>query len=917
MKSLIPPKANLKRELIGNQQIFWTDIFSLLFVVSLIVLIMLSTMHIIVKIVLCLFVIFISVFSFIKIQNKKLITHLCNLIIIKCSKNDFESDDRFLVAPITKIENSQYTFFGKEEENAIVLKVKKNSFNYCNDTEQTFLVGQLEKAYSVINSFTIIAIPEKIEISNSIQNYKDLAKFHKDSIMQEVATTGNACERSIACVSAVEDIKKELISKSNESEDIYTVENEMQYYIVVYKARLEDIYILQGLLEQAMIETEICDDKALVSLYKNCFTNNFDKYAIDKLKKEEYLDFVLPTKISTKLTSINYDDESYKVFYIKEYPKEVDTGWLATITSMSFVKTFIQNIKQKESDIRKLFEKASQIKELRMKKELRRSEQFQLNEENDSLNAVLYDMSLGKAMFSTNILFMVENNREAIDTFQKALRAQGFITENIILKSKSFPTNCSPCMDNNLQSFARFLSAETLANAYPFTGVKCVDTEGVYIGDDNNNIPFVFDNMLHRKSYLPQESDRINGNIAIFGETGSGKSYLNKKMIIGWMLEKQSKQLIFDIEDEYRPLGNRFGGLMLDVGGTNADDCINPLHIFPQLEEDSGDTKQEDVFKSDMEKLAEALGVPLKDVKYQAAKMSQNQINNQLVFLRAFHQLAIPEITTEENAILLDIISELYDKKGITNSTNIRNVKAKDFPVYADVYKQLESRFKKADKDKKTSDSILYRKLMNYIKEFTATGAYGHIWGKPTNLNLDNKLVILSFRSLLANKNVAVINAQLYLLMRYVELELIKNREYCETNGVVRPYRILIDEVQKLIDEQLPKAFEAIADLAVRVRKYNGCIIVSTQNIKNFKGTTALMNKASQNTLNAMQYKFILKLGQADIEDLMELFALSNNLTDYDAMLISQFARGECLCMLSPKRRVLLTVGQFDEKYMR
>ena len=105
MKSLIPPKANLKRELIGNQQIFWTDIFSLLFVVSLIVLIMLSTMHIIVKIVLCLFVIFISVFSFIKIQNKKLITHLCNLIIIKCSKNDYEGDDRFLVAPITNIEN--------------------------------------------------------------------------------------------------------------------------------------------------------------------------------------------------------------------------------------------------------------------------------------------------------------------------------------------------------------------------------------------------------------------------------------------------------------------------------------------------------------------------------------------------------------------------------------------------------------------------------------------------------------------------------------------------------------------------------------------------------------------------------------------------------------------------------------------
>lgn len=917
MKSLIPPKANLKRELIGNQQVFWTDIFSILFVVALIVMIAFSTMHILAKILLCLIVIVISVFSFIKIQNKKLITHLCNLIIIKCSKNDFEGDERLLVTPITKIENSQYTFFGNEEETAIVLKVKKNSFNYCNDNEQTFLVGQLEKAYSVINSFTIIAIPEKIEISNCIQNYKELAKFHKDSIMEEVVMTGNACERSVACVSAVEDIKKELISKSNESEDIYTVENEMQYYIVVYKARLEDIYILQGLLEQAMIETEICDDKALVSLYKNCFTNNFDKYAIDKLEKEEYLDFILPKKISAKLTAIDYDDESYKVFYIKEYPKEVDTGWLATITNMAFVKTFIQNIKQKETDIRKLFEKASQIKELRMKKELRRSEQFQLNEENDSLNAVLYDMSLGKAMFSTNILFMVENNKEAIDTFQKALRAQGFITENIILKSKSFPTNCSPCMDSNLQSFARFLSAETLANAYPFTGVKCVDTEGVYIGDDNNNIPFVFDNMLHRKSYLPQESDRINGNIAIFGETGSGKSYLNKKMIIGWMLEKQSKQLIFDIEDEYRPLGNRFGGLMLDVGGTNADDCINPLHIFPQLEEDSGDTKQEDVFKSDMEKLAKELGVTLKEVKYQSAKMSQNQINNQLVFLRAFHKLAIPEITTEENAILLDIISQLYDKKGITNSTNIREVKAKDFPVYADVYKQLEDRFKKAEKDGKTSDSILYRKLMNYIKEFTATGAYGHIWGKPTNLNLDNKLVILSFRSLLANKNVAVINAQLYLLMRYVELELIKNREYCEANGVVRPYRILIDEVQKLIDEQLPKAFEAIADLAVRVRKYNGCIIVSTQNIKNFKGTTALMNKASQNTLNAMQYKFILKLGQADIEDLMELFALSNNLTDYDAMLISQFARGECLCMMSPKRRVLLTVGQFDEKYMR
>ena len=62
-----------------------------------------------------------------------------------------------------------------------------------------------------------------------------------------------------------------------------------------------------------------------------------------------------------------------------------------------------------------------------------------------------------------------------------------------------------------------------------------------------------------------------------------------------------------------------------------------------------------------------------------------------------------------------------------------------------------------------------------------------------------------------------------------------------------------------------------MAQMAKRIRKYNGMLIIITQNIKDFVGSEEIAQQSTA-VINACQYSIIMSLAPADINDLITLY---------------------------------------------
>lgn len=85
------------------------------------------------------------------------------------------------------------------------------------------------------------------------------------------------------------------------------------------------------------------------------------------------------------------------------------------------------------------------------------------------------------------------------------------------------------------------------------------DSSGIYLGNDKNNLPFVFNQF----SYLNELGIASNGISLILGKSGAGKSILLKKIIYLSLILMHQQIIIFDVEDEYKLLIRYFPNCLL------------------------------------------------------------------------------------------------------------------------------------------------------------------------------------------------------------------------------------------------------------------------------------------------------------------------------------------------------------------
>ncbi|MHB1127967.1 MAG: TraG/VirB4 family ATPase, partial [Bacillota bacterium] len=112
---------------------------------------------------------------------------------------------------------------------------------------------------------------------------------------------------------------------------------------------------------------------------------------------------------------------------------------------------------------------------------------------------------------------------------------------------------------------------------------------------------------------------------------------------------------------------------------------------------------------------------------------------------------------------------------------------------------------------------------------------------------------------------------------------------------------LVVDEAWLLADPQTPQALGFLRDLSKRIRKYQGSLVVITQNVVDFLAPE--LSRLGQPVITNASSKLLMRQESRDLEVLRELLRLS----DAEGDLLVGAGRGEGL-LLTGNQRVRIRI---------
>ena len=655
------------------------------------------------------------------------------------------------------------------------------------------------------------------------------------------------------------------------------------YYLVVYDRNTK---VISEILNNAIITfqnigmtSHILNSKELAIFLKYNYTSHFNEKDIEILADEELMSWVCPHSVEFKPRSTLVDGEECFTFTVRNFPISVLNAWgykifnipntkivmnLAPYEKVKAVKMLDRSIQELAAQTENSYKVSSLIdKQTHIETLIEVLRMLQ----ND--NETLYGVTLHVTIFPDANL-----SRDAVRNLKKAVKRvfteDGFeLVDNFFRQNMAFVSTNLSRLDL-MTEFQRAIHSNSVAAVFPFVISNIMDETGCILGTENT-YPVVVD-------FFKRNFERVNSNMVIMGKSGSGKSYATKT-ILTQLCAENCKIFILDPENEYQILAQNLGGRLIDVG-TASEGRINPFHVITTLEGDE-------------------LG-------------SESKVNNfavHLQFLEEFFRVALDGISSDALEYLNNIIVDLYKKKKITSKTDFSRLEAKDYPTFDDLFALIDDKLNKA---KVEYDVTQLRILHNYVSKFAGDGRNANLWNGESTLSVKENFCVFNFQSLLANKNQVIANAQMLMVLKWLDNEIIKNRDFNMKHNTNRKIVVAIDEAHVFIDPKYPVALDFMYQLAKRIRKYNGMQIVITQNIKDFVGSEEIIRKSTA-IINACQYSFIFALSPNDMDDLCTLYDKAGQINEVEQDQIVNNPRGNAFIITSPTSRTNISIIASEE----
>ena len=409
--------------------------------------------------------------------------------------------------------------------------------------------------------------------------------------------------------------------------------------------------------------------------------------------------------------------------------------------------------------------------------------------------------------------------------------------------------------------FERVLPAGRVANLYPFNYSGKTDPKGFYIGRDKFGSNIIVD--LNRRS-----DDKTNANILILGNSGQGKSYLLKLLLIN-MRESGMGGCNLDPEMEYVDLTRNLGGCYIDL--MSGEYIINPLE--PKLWDDASGPEDPDAPQT---------------------FRIRSRLSQHISFLKDFFR-AYKEFSEREMDVIEIMLQELYRKWNITDETRLEDLDAGDYPILFDFYTFLEEEYRQFDERKRQlyTAEMLQNILLGLHS--MCVGSESKFFNGHTNIT-DEAFVTFGVKGLLqANRSLK--DALLFNVLSFMS-----NKLLSEGNTAAS-----LDEFYLFLSNLT--AVEYVRNFMKRVRKKDSAVIIASQNLEDFN--LEGVREYTKPLFSIPTHQFLFNAGSIDSKFYTDTLQLEES--EYNLIRYPQ--RGVCLYKCGNERyNLMVHAPEYKEK---
>ena len=660
---------------------------------------------------------------------------------------------------------------------------------------------------------------------------------------------------------------------------------EPAYYLVLFDSDRQQlsnaVQSALDLLRNGEMKVHRLNSAELAVFLKYSNSLDFNEREVSTVSPDRYAEWAMPGSVNMTPRTVTVNGIVTHNLRVTSYPAQVDDAWLATVMSMPATKVMVK-IKpmDRERAVRGIDRSLQELRGQYAATGID-SKRIELQDHIDTLSSLLatlqgdnetllevnvyvtaYDIVSTRAQAGEkgndikSSLVSINNMKR---TVRRAWQEQGMRLNGLEFDQVNAYIASQVSAYDPMSRQGRGMPSNSIAAAYPWVFAHISDPKGIKLGS-SDGVPVFID-------FFRRDSERVNSNMVIVGKSGSGKSYATKSLLTN-LAADDSKIFILDPENEYTELAANLHGQFINVGNAS-NGRLNPFHIITSLddEESEGGTS--------------------------------GSYATHLQFLEEFFRQVLPDCDKDAMEYLNSLIDRMYTNMGITAETDLSALTPEDYPTFDDLYDAVLNEFQSTDNE---YIHTMLRTLMNYIAKFSSGGRNAVIWNGPSSVTTDENFTVFNFQSLLANRNGSIANAQMLLVLKYIDNEIIKNRDYNIRHKMNRKIVVVIDEAHVFIDTKYPAALDFMFQLAKRIRKYNGMQIVITQNIKDFVGSEEIARKSTA-IINACQYSFIFALAPNDMDDLCKLYEKAGGINENEQEQIVSAQRGQAFTVMSPQSR--------------
>ena len=578
-----------------------------------------------------------------------------------------------------------------------------------------------------------------------------------------------------------------------------------------------------------------------------------------------------PKGLSFNASDFFISDKYATILTVIGFPRYIQPGYLATLTSMSGIKIVIKHIPVPFSTMSKMLNK--QVADLKEKYQRERDQVMREKIRQDAESLEYYTSMLAASQarifdFQMHIMITADT-KESLEL--KKVNVKNYL-DAMELKAISLRFEQEKVLKSILPIFppqeiedriGTPIPSITLSAMYPFIFDSIKDPGlSTLLGVDFSGGVILFNQFLYK---IRKENNRNNANMIILGTSGSGKSTA-AKLMLRTHIRNGCQIVAIDPENEYSEITKAFGGDQVDIGKGGEFGLINPLEV---------------VIDADEEEIKQGLGYTI--------------LTRTLQFLKAFMKYYDPSIQEDVLTMFSEVVQDTYKRFGIDFNTDFSGFTSKDYPTFSDVYATIKGRLMSMTEQTQERDIMerLELKVRPIVKELK------FYFDGHTTINNDSDFMVFNIKELM-NSDSNVKNALFFNVLKYAW-------GLCLDTSVDTV--LMIDEAHVLLGDHNSLGADFLAQVQRRARKYNTGTIIITQQPSDFSAPDVITQGKA--IFDNASYYLVMGLKKQAVEDLSLLIDLNEG----EKESIKRYSQGEALFVCGNRRmriNVAVTKNELD-----